>query len=183
MTRKSKLQLNAGVLALFLAALAVDKLVLSQPGGVGLESVGAAELADGSAGSGGGSTAQVPGMDEEDAAPTLDQRLIEYDRVDPTRDPFRLSAAMRASLQPAPDEEAEREQAPPEGDKPRAEEFESVHRLEAVLVKGEASLAVVNGLTVRLGESVAGFSLVSVGERWATFERDAVRITLTLPLE
>ena len=166
-----------------LAALAVDKLVLSGPGGAGLESAGAAELAEGSTGLPGGSTAQVSGTDGEEAAPSLDQKLAEYDQVDPPRDPFRLSAAMKASLRPDPDEQVERDQAPPQRDKPRGEEFQSSHRLEAVLVQGEASLAVVNGLTVHLGESVAGFSLLSVEERSATFERDGVRITLTLPLE
>ena len=183
MTKKRRLQLNLGVMALALGALAVDKLVLHERPGAGPEPVDAAALAEEASGLGTGAQAQGGKVDDRASVSGLDRRLAEFDTVDPQRDPFQMSQAMLARMQAPAAQETEPVNTPPGPDRPSTEEFQSRHRLDAVLVSGGASLAVVNGLTVHLGESVDGFTLLSVEDRSAMFARGTDRVTLTLPLE
>jgi hypothetical protein len=53
-------------------------------------------------------------------------------------------------------------------------------RLNAVLVAGDASMANVDGVMVRLGDSVYGYRLVEVHDRMAVFEKNKARFTLTI---
>ncbi|UCG33114.1 MAG: hypothetical protein JSU68_00495 [Phycisphaerales bacterium] len=180
MSRKRRLQINAGIIALCITALAVDKLLLSD--GARPELAGAAEPASGQ------SISDTDATSENGPAPLalrLDQKLAEYDDVDPPRDPFQLSDTMKAALPPPPSAKRNPQTVgtPPGPPELTAEGFESIHRLEAVLVAGSSSMAVVNGQTVYLGESLDGFALVSVEDRSAVFERGEERVTLILPLE
>lgn len=180
MSRKKRFKINAGIIALCIAALAVDKLLLSD--GAQPEPAGAAEPAPDQ------SSPVSDGSSDRKPAPLeirLDQKLAEYDDIDPPRDPFQMSDAMKAALpppsfQPPARGTVENPSTPPEI---TAEVFESDHRLEAVLAAGSSSMAVVNGQTVHLGEGLDGFTLVSVKDRSAVFERGEERATLTLPLE
>jgi hypothetical protein len=53
-------------------------------------------------------------------------------------------------------------------------------RLQAVLVAGDASFANVDGVIVRVGESVHGYRLVAVHDRSAVFEKNNSKLTLTI---
>ena len=180
MSRKRRLQINAGIIALCITALAVDKLLLSD--GSRPEPASAAESPTGQP-----SPASDP-YSENGQAPLvlrLDQKLAEYDDVNPPRDPFQLSDTMKAALSPPPSEQQARQivEGPPSPPELTAEGFESLHRLEAVLAADSYSMAVVNGRTVHLGETLDGFTLVAVKDRSAVFERGGERVTLILPLE
>lgn len=59
--------------------------------------------------------------------------------------------------------------------------FEADHRLSSVVRSSEEPGAIVNGVFVRIGEEVAGFTLVRVGEREAVFSRAELVATLRLP--
>lgn len=50
--------------------------------------------------------------------------------------------------------------------------------LHAVLVSGASSMANVDGVMVRLGESVQGYRLVAVHDRSAVFEKNNAKFTL-----
>lgn len=64
---------------------------------------------------------------------------------------------------------------------PSAQAFVGAHQLTAVLAAGEQSLAMVNGKSVRLGESVGGYRLVRVDARSAEFVAGEVVVRLSLP--
>ena len=53
-------------------------------------------------------------------------------------------------------------------------------QLNAVLAAGSDSIANVDGVMVRIGESVQGYRLVAVNDRSAVFEKNNARVTLTL---
>lgn len=53
-------------------------------------------------------------------------------------------------------------------------------QLHAVLVAGSDSLANVDGVMVRIGESVQGYRLVEVTDRTAVLEKNNAKVTLTL---
>lgn len=53
-------------------------------------------------------------------------------------------------------------------------------QLNAVLAAGSNSIANVDGVMVRVGESVQGYRLVAVQDRSAVFEKNNARHTLTL---
>jgi hypothetical protein len=67
---------------------------------------------------------------------------------------------------------------PDDPDSPK-ERFRSEHLLGGTFV-GERSHAIVDRERLSLGESIDGFTLVSVGPRSALFERDGVEVELTL---
>jgi hypothetical protein len=53
-------------------------------------------------------------------------------------------------------------------------------QLNAVLVAGSDSIANVDGVMVRIGQSVQGYRLVAVGDRSAVFEKNNAKVTLSL---
>jgi hypothetical protein len=53
-------------------------------------------------------------------------------------------------------------------------------KLNAVLAAGSDSIANVDGVMVRIGESVQGYRLVAVSDRSAVFEKNNAKVTLTL---
>jgi len=53
-------------------------------------------------------------------------------------------------------------------------------QLNAVLVAGSDSIANVDGVMVRVGESVQGYRLVAVSDRSAVLEKNNAKLTLTL---
>ena len=53
-------------------------------------------------------------------------------------------------------------------------------QLNAVLVAGSESIANVDGVMVRVGDSVQGYRLVAVSDRSAVLEKNNARVTLTL---
>ena len=63
-----------------------------------------------------------------------------------------------------------------------ADNFARSHPLSAVLTTPTGGWAMIAGQTVRVGQSVDGFTLVSVTEGAAVLERDGVRVELKLPL-
>jgi hypothetical protein len=179
-SRKRRIQINAGIIVLCITALAVDKLLLTN--GARPERAGAAEPAAGQSSPGSDASSKRESVPLE---LRLDQKLAEYDDIDTPRDPFQLSNTMKTALPPPPSEKQAPQivEAPPRSPELIAEDFMSLHRLEAVLSADARSMAVVNGQTVYLGESLDGFILVSVKDRSAVFEGGGERVTLTLPLE
>ncbi|HEX8877374.1 MAG TPA: hypothetical protein VF777_11530 [Phycisphaerales bacterium] len=69
----------------------------------------------------------------------------------------------------------------PEVDSSRAsaDSFRLAHRVTAVAT-GKGAYAVINGRTVRTGESVAGLTLVEVTRESAVFEGEGVRVELSV---
>lgn len=57
---------------------------------------------------------------------------------------------------------------------------EPVFRLRATMTAGADSLVNIDGKIVAIGDVVAGFRLVAVGEGTAVFARDGVRFPLTV---
>ena len=53
-------------------------------------------------------------------------------------------------------------------------------KLQAVLVAGPASMANVDGVMVRVGDTVQGYRLLAVHERGAVFEKNKTQITIPL---
>jgi hypothetical protein len=52
--------------------------------------------------------------------------------------------------------------------------------LQAVMAAGESSIANVDGVMVRLGDTIQGYRLVAVHDRAATFEKNNAQFTLTV---
>jgi hypothetical protein len=63
----------------------------------------------------------------------------------------------------------------------QAQQFAQRHRLEAVVLSGDASFVVVDGRTVRRGQSLDGLTLVEIQSRAAVFASDQMRVTLRMP--
>ena len=59
--------------------------------------------------------------------------------------------------------------------------FRSAHRLSAVLTGGEVGVAMVNQQAVRVGETIAGYRLLRVDDRWAEFAAGDEIVRLELP--
>jgi hypothetical protein len=109
------------------------------------------------------------------AAPTLADRLRQATSTHTgegavTRDAFSVAPAW-VPVQPGPGADGQ-------GATQSAESFKQANHLDAVLVTGDQRCAVVNGLTLRLGESLQGYRLVAINERAAEFEADGVRVAL-----
>jgi hypothetical protein len=158
-------------------ALLVDKFVLRGEGDLGPS---AAEADQGSPLS---APAPTPGGPEEPLiAPksTIDERLAAYDAVNPRRDPFVLSEAMRATLAAAAEQQKEAQQVHPQPETTPADEFAAAHRLEAVLISESGQLAIVDGRPIRVGESLDGFRLAGVETLAAVFERGGQRVRLSI---
>lgn len=181
MTTKRRNRLNAGLIVSALLALAFDKLVLSENGTSPPSSAVA-------------SVAPPPRVATlaTDAAPAtaapiepilrLDQVLADFEDFEPDRDPFKMSDLLREKVN-ARSEHADRDEAAEEQQRQTADEFQAANSLEAVLNAGPNSLAIVNGLTVRLGQTIDGFALISVRHRSAIFQRGDLRVALQIPLE
>ena len=129
-------------------------------------------------------SAPTPGEPEEPLiAPksTIDERLAAYDAVNPRRDPFVLSEAMRATLKAAAEQQEEAQEAHGQPESTPADEFAAAHQLEAVLISETGQLAIVDGRPIRVGESLDGFRLAGVETLAAVFERDGQRVRLSIP--
>ena len=61
------------------------------------------------------------------------------------------------------------------------EDPKRILNLNAVMVAGPASMANVNGVMVRVGESLHGYRLLEVHDRSAVFEKNNMRITVDMP--
>jgi len=180
MTQKRKVQVNAALVGLALTALAVDKLFLSGgdgsvPASASAQEFGLAELAG------------VDGADSYDdqAGPSysdLDVRLEDFDARDPQRDPFELSQMLRARVHTQTQEQSDRE-SDAETLRRTAEEFKSANRLDGVLSSGRNPIALVNGRTIRLGQTIDGFELIAVQDLTAVFQLDDVRVELHIPIQ
>lgn len=180
MTAKRRNQLNAGLIASALLALAFDKLVLSE-NGTSTPSPAVASVAP----------PPRPATNATDATPDtsapivpilqLDQVLADFEDFEPHRDPFKMSDLLRAKVN-ARSQHADRDEAAQEQQRKTADDFQAANSLEAVLNAGPNSLAIVNGLTVHLGQTIDGFQLISVSQRSAIFKRDHLRVALQIPL-
>jgi hypothetical protein len=62
----------------------------------------------------------------------------------------------------------------------RPDQFETSHKLSAVLSSHNGGGAIVNGELVRVGETVDGFKLMGVGARSAVFSKGTLRVDLNL---
>lgn len=58
--------------------------------------------------------------------------------------------------------------------------FDKRHRLTAVMGAGGGGSAIVDGKCLRIGQALDGMTLVSVGDRVATFESPHAKVTLTV---
>ena len=64
---------------------------------------------------------------------------------------------------------------------PPPEDPKRILNLHAVMMAGPSSIANVNGVMVRVGESLHGYRLLEVHDRSAVFEKDNVRVTVDMP--
>lgn len=181
MTTKRRNRLNAGLIVSALLALAFDKLVLSE-NGTSTPSSAVASVAP-------QPRVATPAADAApvEAAPIepilrLDQVLADFEDFEPHRDPFKMSDLLREKVN-ARSQHADRDEVAEEQQRKTAHEFQSANSLQAVLNAGPNSLAIVNGLTVRLGQTIDGFALISVSQRSAIFQRHDLRIVLQIPLQ
>jgi len=94
------------------------------------------------------------------------------------------SAAIRDAFLPAPSWMAELSPEISDDDKARrsAEAFKQQHRLMAVLTGTGGGTAIVDNKCLRIGETLDGFSLQSVGTHSAVFVMEGERVELTLPM-
>jgi hypothetical protein len=158
------------IFALGLAALAVDRVFLRPQGG--------AEKASADAFAKYG----VPASPAEKAAsapseaqrPSVTQRLDrawpdQEPNVAQARDPFSLTGPWLGSTETGPS-------AAPDP----VTVFAKAHPLGAVVMNGPRSHVLVNDRFLTLGQQIDGFTLVSVGPKSATFERQGERIVLEL---
>jgi len=60
------------------------------------------------------------------------------------------------------------------------ETFQRTHRLMAVAASDRGQMAIINGRTVLVGQSVDGFKLLSVAERSVVLGKDAARVQLKI---
>jgi hypothetical protein len=159
-----------GIFLLGLAALGVDRTLLRPQGGAHAASAdwspppaAAIEAAN---------SAPVP--PGEASAPRLAERLGRLAPEHPAdlsqmRDAFALPGSWDA--EPAADTKA------PVSPIAR---FIRSHRLGAVVMEGPDSCVLVDDRFLRLGQQIDGFTLVTVGERSAVFERDGEQAHLEL---
>ncbi len=80
-------------------------------------------------------------------------------------------------------QEVSRRESEAEARQRTAEEFKSANRLDGVLTSGRNPIALVNGRTVRLGQTIDGFELIAVQDRIAVFQLDDVRVELHIPVQ
>ena len=180
MTQQRKYQVNAALVGLALTALAVDKLFLSGgdgsvPSAASAQEFGLAELA-------GRDSADAHGEQAGPSYSNLDERLEAFDARDPKRDPFELSPMLRARVH-TQSQEVSRHESEADARQRTAEEFKSANRLDGVLTSGRDPIALVNGQTIRLGQTIDGFELIAVQDRIATFQLDDVRVELHIPVQ
>lgn len=62
----------------------------------------------------------------------------------------------------------------------QARQFAQRHRLEAVVLSGDASFVVIDGMTLRRGQPLDGLLLVEIQSRAAVFESAQMRVVLRL---
>lgn len=166
LTREQKVYLS--VLAVAASALAADKLFF----GVTAPAVAAAA----------------------DAIQQVNLKPVEPVNQEPAS--ARFAARLRTAAGPAADAAVSdlfavrlvREEKPAEQAAPApalaspavaAEQFRLAHRVTA-LASGKGAYAVVNGRTIRLGESIGGLTLVEVTREAAVFESEGVRAVLSV---
>lgn len=62
-----------------------------------------------------------------------------------------------------------------------AERFKAAHVLTAVMASGPRGYAIIDGRTLFIGQSLDGLTLIAVGTRSATLESSEARVVLELP--
>jgi hypothetical protein len=158
----------AAVFAIGLAGLIVDRLWL-QPG---------AASADPAAGSDAGISSAAPHPSRATSdRPSVAQRLNDLwpgggPEFSDVRDPFYLPRSWS---------DAQKNGAAAAED--RTTGFAAAHQLSAVLSEGRISYALVDDRLLTPGQEVDGFTLVSVGDRFAVFEGQGSRVVLRLANE
>ena len=115
----------------------------------------------------------------EAAAPDFNPiitRLRTLDEVErlsgtPTEDAFQMPLRWAAAY---------RTEAPQTRRLSSIEEFQQNHQLNAVMLAGRQSRAIVDGRTISMGQAFDGFKLVEVTERFAVLESSSGQVVLRL---
>lgn len=179
MTFTKQQKVLAGILGLGVLAFGVDRFMLggtTEPANVGASAYG---VSPGSGGrlAGGVVTPELtlPTPNEQSIARRL-ARYAEATSLDPhgVREAFVPSEAWVPRMAPKAET-----RAPKVREDPR-ETFVAAHRLNGVAGSGQAAIAIVNGVPVRMGQAVDGCTLVEVTERSAVFTSPAGRVELRL---
>lgn len=172
-------KLAVGLLGLALAALVVDRTVLSPAGAEAAPPAAAAPASTPAAAPAAPATTEnsTPGNPRKPAQPSVNERL---DRALST--PKWSTEELLGSLRPSPKWAADPGSTGDTGDPSLA--FDKKHQLKAVMGsrdKDENRVALVGGQPLRVGDTLDGMRLVSVGARSAVFEAGSVRVVLSLP--
>ncbi|MHC5002485.1 MAG: hypothetical protein ACYTJ0_05120 [Planctomycetota bacterium] len=177
MQLSTKQKMYASVLGLCGVALAVDRVVLGPAELTAAE--GEAELLATSTSGTAGRTAMAataaadPGMLWAIARQVDEVAKTENVDIEQIPDAFRAPD----SWFPPPATETQPVSVGPDP----VEQFLAAHRLQAVMAGGASSVAVIDGTGLKVGETLDGFTLVSVGDRSAVFESESgVRVELEL---
>jgi hypothetical protein len=176
LSRRQKVFL--GVFALAFAAMIADRLfVLPKSAGAGE----APKVTDGDL------VVSMPDLPEPcGASPSLAKRLgsLSIDAGAPGdegRDAFALSASWYAVLSPPPPTPTPAPAPPPPPPDPAAV-FEKQHHLAAVVLDGQTSRAVVDECTMKVGQQLDGFTLVSIEADRVVFTSGQRRCELRLAM-
>ncbi len=168
----------AAVLALALGALVLDKTVLSPKGAAAAPpSTGQAApalSATGTAGPKPATRAAAPDKSENTPGRVSSRLSIALDS------PKWTAEQVVGSLRPSP-EWASGPAAASAPASDRAGDFKARHELKAVMSGQDRRIALIGGRPMREGETLDGYTLVSVGARSAVFESGSDRIVLSLP--
>lgn len=174
-----------GLAALGAAALIADRVLLGGGSVTGpAEAQASYEKGAVEAGAGVSRTDTSTGTAVRRSGARPDSPLLHRMKELPEADDYPRVAGLNAfkppeAWLPEPVEVVE-EEPEPEPDR-RAENFAAMHRLTAVMSGPSGDLAVIGGQTIRLGQSLDGFTLVAVDSRSAIFREGDVEVTLTLP--
>lgn len=109
------------------------------------------------------------------------ERLAGLSDAPVTRDVFRPSETMLARFRAIEEQQQEQAAAAATGPVPgSAEAFQAEHELQATVTSAGASLAIVDGTVVRVGQRVADYELIRIDARSAEFRRGHQRVILSL---
>jgi len=160
-----------GVFALALAALAVDRFVLGG-GGSGPDRAAASVV------SGTATVEMEEAILPTTAAPPKRESLA--DRLEALAVGQEANAeAMRDVFRPCESWLLRPRTGSPHSPSP-AEVFVQQHRLESVLLSGSAGYAIVDGGLLRIGETIAGYTLVELVPQGAVFQAEGSRFRVDL---
>lgn len=174
MNRRKKL-IYTGVIGLALAGVLIDRLSSGVTSGVSTAvAVSPAPIAGNASPVSEGLASLVSIRPTPFPTPVAQVGLLDGQE----RDPFAISAAALAQLRP-PNANG---RTPETGalDQVTRDSFDESHRLEAILHAAGETVAVVDGVLVRVGQSLDGCQLTEVEPRTAVFDCGDGAITLDL---